>query len=64
MVTGGYVEMSDAFIRARGRLNQATKLFYALRKHGLVEMTFERRVAELGKTCWAEKLRSRPFATL
>ncbi len=50
LVTGGWVEMSDAFIRARGKLEPGHKIvlrYYG--KHGLVEMTFERRVAELGK---------------
>jgi hypothetical protein len=51
MVTGGYVEMSDAFIRARGKIEPGHKIVLRyFGKHGLVEMTFERRVAELGKT--------------
>jgi hypothetical protein len=50
MVTGGWVEMSDSLIRARAKIEPGHKItlrYYG--KHGLVEMTFERRVAELGK---------------
>jgi hypothetical protein len=51
LVTGGWVEMSDAMIKARAKIEPGHKIilrYYG--KHGLVEMTFERRVAELGKT--------------
>jgi hypothetical protein len=50
MVTGGWVEMSDSLIRARAKIEPGHKItlrYYG--KRGLVEMTFERRVAELGK---------------
>jgi hypothetical protein len=50
LVTDGYVEMSDALIKARAKIEPGHKIvlrYYG--KHGLVEMTFERRVAELGK---------------
>ena len=50
LVTGDWVEMSDALIRARAKIEPGHKIvlrYYG--KHGLVEMTFERRVAELGK---------------
>jgi hypothetical protein len=50
LVTGEWVEMSDSLIRARARIEPGHKIvlrYYG--KHGLVEMTFERRVAELGK---------------
>jgi hypothetical protein len=50
LVTGEWVEMSDAMIRARARIEPGHRIvlrYYG--KHGLVEMTFERRVAELGK---------------
>jgi hypothetical protein len=51
LVDGDWVEMSDSLIRARARIEKGHKItlrYYG--KHGLVEMTFERRVAELGKT--------------
>jgi len=50
LVTGQWVEMSDSLVRARARIEPGHKIvlrYYG--KHGLVEMTFERRVAELGK---------------
>jgi len=50
LVTGQWVEMSDSLIRARAKIEPGHKIvlrYYG--KHGLVEMTFERRVAELGK---------------
>ena len=54
LVTGGWVEMSDSLIKARAKIEPGHKIilrYYG--KHGLVEMTFERRVAELGKTSLA-----------
>lgn len=51
LVTGEWVEMSDAMIKARAKIVPGHKIvlrYYG--KHGLVEMTFVRRVAELGKT--------------
>src|ERR1700686_5893947 len=50
LVTGQWVEMSDSLVRARAKIAPGHKIvlrYYG--KHGLVEMTFERRVAELGK---------------
>lgn len=50
MVTGNWVEMSDSLVRARAKIEPGHKItlrYYG--KRGLVEMTFERRVAELGK---------------
>jgi hypothetical protein len=50
MVTGSWVEMSDSLVRARAKIEPGHKItlrYYG--KRGLVEMTFERRVAELGK---------------
>ena len=50
LVTGQWVEMSDALVKARAKIEPGHKIvlrYYG--KHGLVEMTFERRVAELGK---------------
>lgn len=54
LVTGEWVEMSDALVKARAKIEPGHKIvlrYYG--KRGLVEMTFERRVAELGKTLLA-----------
>ncbi len=54
LVTGDWVEMSDSLVKARAKIEAGHKIvlrYYG--KHGLVEMTFERRVAELGKTLLA-----------
>jgi hypothetical protein len=51
MVNGEWVELSDSLIRAKAKIEPGHKIvlrYYG--KHGLVEMTYERRVAELGKT--------------
>jgi hypothetical protein len=51
LVTDGYVEMSDSLVKARAKIEPHHKIvlrYYG--KRGLVEMTFERRVAELGST--------------
>jgi len=51
LVNGGWVELSDSLIRAKAKIEPGHKIvlrYYG--KHGLVEMTYERRVAELGKT--------------
>jgi len=51
LVTGEWVELSDSLIRAKAKIEPGHKIvlrYYG--KHGLVEMTFERRVTELGKT--------------
>ena len=50
-VNGQWVELSDALQKARARIEPGHKI--ALRyygKNGLVEIIYERRVAELGKT--------------
>jgi hypothetical protein len=51
LVNGEWVELSDSLIKTRGKIVPGHKIvlrYYG--KHGLVEMTYERRVAELGKT--------------
>lgn len=51
MVTGGWVELSDSSIKTRAKIEPGHKIvlrYYG--KHGLVEMYFERRKVELGKT--------------
>lgn len=51
LVSGQWVELSDSLIKTRAKIEPGHKIvlrYYG--KRGLVEMTFERRVAELGKT--------------
>jgi hypothetical protein len=51
LVNGEWVELSDSLIKARAKIEPSHKIvlrYYG--KHGLVEMTYERRVAEMGKT--------------
>ena len=51
MVTGGWVELSDSLIKTRAKIEPGHKIilrYYG--KHGLVEMTYERRVVDMGKT--------------
>ncbi len=51
LVSGQWVELSDSLIKTRAKIEPGHKIvlrYYG--KHGLVEMTYERRVAELGKT--------------
>jgi hypothetical protein len=50
MVSGEWVELSDSLNKTRAKIEPGHKIvlrYYG--KHGLVEMTYERRVAELGK---------------
>ena len=51
MVEGDSVELSDSLTKARAKIEPGHKIvlrYYG--KHGWVEMTYERRVADLGKT--------------
>src|SRR5271156_1250588 len=51
LVIGQWVELSDSLLKARAKIEPGHRI--ALRyygKNGLVEMIYERRVAELGKT--------------
>jgi hypothetical protein len=51
LVNGEWVELSDSLIKAKAKIKPGHKIvlrYYG--KHGLVEMTYVRRVAELGKT--------------
>ena len=51
LVNGEWVELSDSLIKAKAKIVPGHKIvlrYYG--KHGLVEMTYVRRVAELGKT--------------
>jgi hypothetical protein len=50
LVNGEWVELSDSLIKSRAKIEPGHKIvFRYFGKHGLVEMIFERRVAELGK---------------
>jgi hypothetical protein len=51
LVNGEWVELSDALTKARAKIVPGHKIvlrYYG--KHGWAEMTYERRVAELGRT--------------
>jgi hypothetical protein len=51
LVNGEWVELSDSLIKTRAKIVPGHKIvlrYYG--KHGLVEMTYERRVKEMGKT--------------
>lgn len=51
LVDGQWVELSDSAVRSRARIAPGHKIVFRYRgKHGWCEMTYERRVAELGKT--------------
>ena len=50
-VTGAWVELSDSLIKTRAKIEPGHKIVLRYHgKHGFVEMTYERRVVELGKT--------------
>lgn len=51
LVKGEWVELSDSLVKTRAKIEPGHKIvlrYYG--KNGLVEMIYERRVAELGKT--------------
>lgn len=51
MVEGQWVQLSDSLTKARAKIEPGHKIvlrYYG--KHGWAEMTYERRIAELGKT--------------
>jgi len=51
MVSGQWVELSDSLIKTRAKIAPGHKIllrYYG--KHGMVEVIYERRVKELGKT--------------
>jgi hypothetical protein len=51
LVTGQWVELSDSLIKTRAKIAPGHKiLLHYHGKHGFVEVIYERRVAELGKT--------------
>ena len=51
LVNGQWVELSDSLIKTRAKIEPGHKIVLRYHgKHGFVEMTYERRVVELGKT--------------
>jgi hypothetical protein len=51
LVDGGWVELSDSVVRSRAKIEPGHKIVFRYHgKHGWCEMTYERRLAELGKT--------------
>jgi hypothetical protein len=51
LVNGQWVELSDSLIKTRAKIEPGHKIVLRyFGKHGAVEITYERRVAELGKT--------------
>lgn len=51
LVDGQWVELSDSAVRSRAKIAPGHKIVFRYRgKHGWCEMTYERRVADLGKT--------------
>lgn len=51
LVNGEWVELSDSLIKTRAKIQPGHKIvlrYYG--KHGLVEMIYERRVVDMGKT--------------
>lgn len=51
LVNGEWVELSDSLVKTRAKIEPGHKIVLRYHgKHGPVEMTYERRVAELGKT--------------
>jgi hypothetical protein len=51
LVNGQWVELTDSAVRSRAKIEPGHKIVFRYRgKHGWCEMTYERRLAELGKT--------------
>jgi len=51
LVNGQWVELSDSSVRSRAKIEPGHKIVFRYHgKHGWCEMTYERRLAELGKT--------------
>ena len=51
LVDGQWVELSDSVVKSRAKIEPGHKIVFRYHgKHGWCEMTFIRRVAELGKT--------------
>jgi len=51
LVNGSWVELSDSSVKSRAKIVPGHRIvFRCYGKHGIVEMIYERRLAELGKT--------------
>jgi hypothetical protein len=51
LVNGQWVELSDSSVRSRAKIEPGHKIVFRYRgKNGWCEMTYERRVADMGKT--------------
>ena len=51
LVDGNWVELSDSSLKTRAKIEPGHRIVLRYRgNHGLVEMVYERRVADLGKT--------------
>ena len=51
LVTGSWVELNGTILKSRAKIEAGHKIVFRFyNKHGLCEMIYERRVAELGKT--------------
>ena len=51
LVDGNWVELSDSSLKTRAKIEPGHRIVLRYRSsHGLVEMVYERRVADLGKT--------------
>lgn len=54
LVNGGWVELNNSVLKSRAKIEAGHKIvFRYYSKRGLCEITFERRVAELGKRALA-----------
>jgi hypothetical protein len=50
LVNGSWVELNGAILKSRAKIEAGYKIVFRFyNKHGLCEMIFERRIAELGK---------------
>ena len=51
LISGHWVELSDSVVKSRAKIEPGHKIVFRYHgKHGFVEMIYERRLAELGKT--------------
>ena len=51
LISGHWVELSDSVVKSRAKIEPGHKIVFRYHgKHGFVELIYERRLAELGKT--------------
>jgi hypothetical protein len=51
LINGHWVELSDSVVKSRAKIEPGHRIVFRYHgKHGFVEMIYERRLAELGKT--------------